>query len=204
MRSSTLGRRSKTPPDPVWPEGPTPQQEVTGGYLWSPVTEANGARSQFYDNMRLAIPGDVVLSYARGRIGWIGIVADFAISAPKPEEFGSTGSYWGSVGWLLPVQWLDVALAVRPKDLLDRLAPLLPTRHSPIQPRTGNGNQKAYLTEVDRAVIDLVLDSAKLILSDLLVTPSQTISDFAATLDDLVEQRILKGSRLSTSQSANN
>jgi len=172
------------------------RQEIAGGYLWSPVTEANGARSRFYDNMRLAAPGDIVLSYADGQVGRIGIVADFAISAPKPEEFGSIGTYWSAVGWLLPVQWLDAPLAVRPKNLFPRLAPLLPVTHSPIQPTTGNGNQKAYLAEVDRAVIDLVLQAARLPLADLLVAPSGTISDFATTLDDLVEQNILEDTSL--------
>lgn len=172
------------------------RQEVAGGYLWSPVTEANGARSQFYDNMRRAAPGDFVLSYADGSVGRIGIVADFAISAPKPEEFGSIGAYWSAVGWLLPVQWLDAQLTVRPKDLLVRLAPLLPATHSPIQPGTGNGNQKAYLAEVNRAVIDLVLEAARLHLSDLVITPAKTISDFAATLDDLVERSILEDASL--------
>ena len=51
-------------------------------------------------------------------------------------------------------------MSVRPKDLLDRLAPLLPGTHSPIQPTTGNGNQKAYLAEVDQAVVELILEAA--------------------------------------------
>ncbi len=65
----------------------TARQELTGGYLWSPVTETSGARSQFYDNMRFAAPGDIVLSYAAGQIGRVGMVADFAVSAPKPSEW---------------------------------------------------------------------------------------------------------------------
>ncbi|MFD2141982.1 HNH endonuclease [Ancylobacter oerskovii] len=172
------------------------RQEIAGGYLWSPVTEANGARSRFYDNMRAASPGDIVLSYAEGRVGGIGIVADFAISAPKPEEFGRIGAYWSAVGWLLPVQWLDTELAVRPKDLLSRLAPLLPPTHSPIQPLSGNGNQKAYLAEVDRGVIDLILEAARLPHLDLLAVPSTTNADFATTLDDLVERSILDDASL--------
>ncbi len=166
------------------------RQEVDGGYLWSPVAEANGARSRFYDNMRHAAPGDVVLSYADGRVGRVGIVADFSISAPKPEEFGSIGAYWNATGWLLPVQWLDARMEVRPKELLGRLAPLLPATHSPIQPATGNGNQKAYLAEVDRAVVDLVLDAAGLPAVDLLAAPARTAADFATTLEDLIEADI--------------
>jgi hypothetical protein len=87
--------------------------------------------------MRTAEPGDIVLSYAAGQIGRIGLVADFAIEAPKPSEFGSAGAYWDRIGWWLPVQWFDAELAVRPKDLLDRLGPLLPETHSPIQAATG-------------------------------------------------------------------
>ncbi|MBZ9797768.1 HNH endonuclease [Mesorhizobium sp. ES1-4] len=154
------------------------------------MTEANGARSRFYDNMRVAGPGDIVLSYADGRVGRIGIVADFAISSPKPEEFGLVGTYWSSVGWLLPVQWLKAPLAVRPKLLIARLAPVLPPKHSPIQPTTGNGNQKAYLAEVGRAVIDLIFEAAKFTFADIFVTPIKTVSDFAETLDDLVERNI--------------
>lgn len=168
----------------------TMRQEVDGGYLWSPVAEANGAKSRFYDNMRRAAPGDLVLSYAEGRVGRVGIVADFALSAPKPEEFGRIGSYWSATGWLLPVQWLDAIMAVRPKHLLARLAPLLPATHSPIQPVTGSGNQKAYLAEVDRAVINLILEAAQLPAVDLLTAPTVTAADFATTLDDLVERNI--------------
>ncbi|MDE4618388.1 hypothetical protein [Sinorhizobium meliloti] len=154
------------------------RQEVEGGYLWSPVREANGARSQFYDNMRRAAPGDVVLSYAAGRVGRVGKVADYAISAPKPEEFGNIGLYWSATGWLLPVQWLDADLAVRPKELIKNLAPMLPTKHSPIQPQSGNGNQKAYLAEVDREVVDLILAAARLPAANLLAAPTGTAADF--------------------------
>ena len=50
----------------------TARQELSGGYLWSPKTEARGTRSQFYDNMRKAAPGDILLSYAAGRVGRMG------------------------------------------------------------------------------------------------------------------------------------
>ena len=174
----------------------TVRQEIAGDYLWSPLTEANGARSRFYDNMRIASPGDLVLSYAGGEVGHVGIVADFAMSAPKPEEFGSVGAYWGAVGWLLPVEWQDARIAVRPKDLLPGLGPLLPTSHSPIQAQTGNGNQKAYLAEVDVAVVNLVLRAAGLTAGEILVAPSKTISEFVTVLDDLVERSILEDSSL--------
>jgi hypothetical protein len=42
----------------------TARQEFDGLHLWSPKTESNGARSEFYNDMRRAAPGDLTLSYA--------------------------------------------------------------------------------------------------------------------------------------------
>lgn len=135
----------------------TLRQEIDGQYLWSPKTERNGARSQFYDNMRLASPGDVVMSYANAQIGWIGRVAEFAFTAPKPAEFGNVGSYWDHEGWLLPVYWTQLSPPVRPKTMIQRLGPLLPQKYSPISARTGDGHQKVYLASIPPEVFDMVV-----------------------------------------------
>lgn len=135
----------------------TVEQEVGEGYLWSPVREAGGARSQFYNNMRVAMPGDLVISYAHGLIKYVGQVDDFAIPAPKPNSFGSTGAYWSDKGWLLPVSWEALGSPVRPKDKLDQFSALLPTKYSPISPKTGGGSQKAYLAEISQGVFEVVL-----------------------------------------------
>ena len=75
----------------------TRDHEVRGGYVWSPMRNANGAINQTYENMTRVRPGDIVFSYAHGRLGavgrvtWtelptvIGIIAD----ASSPA-FGST------------------------------------------------------------------------------------------------------------------
>ena len=46
----------------------TRDYEVSGGYLWSPFRNANGAFNQTYENMRHAQVGDVVFSFAHGQI----------------------------------------------------------------------------------------------------------------------------------------
>lgn len=109
----------------------TVRQEIGGGYLWSPKREAK-ARSQFYDNMREVAPGDLIISYANARVGFIGVASDYTISAPKPEEFGAAGVYWSDEGWFLPVIWQKLPTPVSPKALIDQIGPLLPTKYSPI------------------------------------------------------------------------
>lgn len=107
--------------------------------------------------MRAASPGDLVLSFADGLIRHVGRVAEYAITAPKPEEFGATGGYWNAVGWLLPVYWVPLATPVRPRDLITALGPLLPEKYSPISSSTGKGLQSAYLAEIAEPVFDAVV-----------------------------------------------
>jgi hypothetical protein len=67
--------------------------EVRGNFMWSPKTNANGARNQFYDNMRLVVPGDIVFSFCDTRIKAVGVVTGTAQTAPKPD-FGGAGLNW--------------------------------------------------------------------------------------------------------------
>lgn len=132
-------------------------QERGQGYLWSPKREAHGARSQFYENMRVARAGDLVVSYADTRIRAIGHVASEAVTAQKPTEFGAVGLNWAGSGWLLPVSWRSVQHEPTPAQHLEDFAPLLPEKYSPLNPKNGFGNQKAYLAEISMALFDKVL-----------------------------------------------
>lgn len=170
----------------------TARQEIERQYLWSPKAKSNGKRNIFYDNMRRASPGDLVLSYADGLVRFVGRIAEFAFTAPKPSEFGSTGSYWSDEGWLLPVFWTPLIPPVRPKDLLSTLAPLLPSKYSPIRPHSGDGNQGVYLAEIPQTVFDAVI-SATTIDYALLArggANSLTFHVVQEQLDDVVERSI--------------
>lgn len=136
----------------------TLRQELEGGYVWSPKREASGARSQFYDNLIRMSPRDGVISYANGVITAIGSVRDFSSSLAKPREFGLNGAAWSSDGWLVPISWSRTKATLRPKDLIASLSPLLPSKYSPLNPETGNGNQKAYLSEVSADVFAIIME----------------------------------------------
>ena len=174
----------------------TARQEIGGGYLWSPKEEANGTRSQFYDNMRLAAPGDQVLSFANGQIRSVGVVQDFAVPALKPNGFGSTGENWSADGWLLPVSWRPLHSAVRPKDIIDELGPMLPSKYSPIQPANGNGNQKAYLAEIGQPAFDLIAERGG--LDEMPATDAEPEVPALTRADDEQEQAIQQDPGLDT------
>lgn len=171
----------------------TARQEIDGQYLWSPKTESNGARSEFYNNMRRAMPGDLVLSYSAQAVRYIGRVAEFAFTAPKPAEFGNTGGYWSLEGWLLPVFWTPLSSPVRPKALIGTLGPLLPKRYSPIHPLSGFGNQKAYLAAIPRDAFEAVVAGVGFNQEALARggSNSLTFEVVSGLLEDVVERRIV-------------
>jgi hypothetical protein len=180
----------------------TARQEIDGQYLWSPKTERSSrdgarVRSQFYDNMRLASPGDLVLSYSGQAIRFVGRVAEFAFTAPKPAEFGARGAYWSDEGWLLPVFWTPLDPPIRPKALFDTIGPLLPKKYSPLQ-ANGDGSQKAYLAAIPPEVFDIIVASAAFSRQALAQGGANSLTFQVVTelLDDAVERSIAEDLQL--------
>lgn len=159
---------SKTPSshDNVSPEGfafwwvnnkQTYAHEIGGNYLWSPTERSDGGRNEFYENMKLVRPGDIVFAFASGEIKAVGVCSAPAILAPKPGEFGTAGDAWGNEGWRVPVEFKRLSTPLRPKDHMDTLAPTLPEKYSPIR-SDGNGNQGAYLAAVPLKMAQTIID----------------------------------------------
>jgi putative restriction endonuclease len=175
----------------------TSRQEIEGSYLWSPKKNKNGARNVSYDNMTRAAPGDVVFSYADGRIGAVGVVIDRVRTAPTPEEFGKMAGQWQTdAGWLLPVRFEVLGQPLLPKDHLAQLAPLLPRKHSPIR-ATGVGNQGIYLAEIPpemgALLQDLLGGELKRIEEKIAIEADDQLTD--AAIEEEIWQRTNLGPR---------
>ena len=135
----------------------TYSHEVRGGYLWSPKTNANGNRNQFYENMERVQPGDVVFSFCDAQIKAIGVATGRAETASKPTEFGESGSYWSDEGWFVSVEFKELKNTIRPKEHISSLRPTLPPKYSPLQDN-GNGNQGVYLAQVPKKMAAVLID----------------------------------------------
>ncbi|XKH61904.1 HNH endonuclease (plasmid) [Halomonas sediminis] len=135
----------------------TYRQEIEGGYIWSPKTNKNGARSQFYDNMAKVQPGDIIFSYAFTQIRDVGVVTGPAVTAQKPSEFGATGQNWKGEGWFVSVEFQRTDHAIRPKNHIEAIRLLLPEKYAPIN-GAGDGNQGAYLAHISSALGELLLN----------------------------------------------
>ncbi len=178
----------------------TSAQELGGGYLWSPKKERDGRRSQFYDNLRLASPGDFVISYANRNISGIGIVSDFAITSPTPVEFGAKGDLWNDDGWLLPVSWTQGFQRKSVDFFIAELLPLLPSKYSPFD-RNGRGAQKAYLSEIGEDAFKLVVRraNAENVLDDFPAVP-QSVDVFVEAAENALQRSIVDDTELSSTE----
>lgn len=122
------------------------------GYIWSPQRKKDGTKNQFYENLNKVQIGDIIFSYANTKIEFIGIAKSLVIESPKPHEFGNTGDNWDEVGWRVDVDFrYRLTTPFRPKDYMDELIDLLPSKYSPIQ-NNGNGNQACYLAIISQAL----------------------------------------------------
>ena len=135
----------------------THSDEIEGGYIWSPKTNANGGRNQTYLNLTEVTPGDIIFSYASGMIKAIGVATSRYCEQPQPSEFGTTGYKWAKIGWVVPIQWEVLQKPILPKDYLAQISPLLPDKYSPIQ-SNGNGNQSCYLASISQELGKLLTD----------------------------------------------
>ncbi len=129
------------------------EQEVSGGYLWSPKRNANGARNPFYEAMREVAPGDLILSFQGTFIRAIGIARSHCYECPKPPEFGTAGPNWARIGWKVDVHFHRLAKQIRPREHMGVLGPQLPARYSPLE-ASGRGRQGVYLTEIPRPLME--------------------------------------------------
>jgi hypothetical protein len=133
--------------------------EYAGEYIWSPKTKKNGNSNEGYSNLTRVKVGDKIISYANGFIKSIGVATHAHTEAPIPQSHWEAAQYWGEFGWQVSVEWTPLTTWLCPKDFLDQIVPLLPTKHSPIQ-ENGHGNQGCYLagisSELGRLIFNLV------------------------------------------------
>jgi putative restriction endonuclease len=117
---------------------------------------ANGGNNPYYNFMTEVVPGDVVFSFANGRIIAVGVALGVARTSNKPTDFGNAGQVWSKEGWRVDVDFHRVERPLMPKNHMSILAPMLPERYSPIQ-ANGNGNQGAYLTSISAELAKALL-----------------------------------------------
>lgn len=171
------------------------RQEVGGGYLWSPKRKANGALNPFYESMREVSPGDVIFSFVDTTIKAIGIAQSYCWESPKPVEFGQAGQSWENVGWKVRVRFTSLLHRVRPKDHMELLRRVLPSRYSPLQ-ANGNGIQSVYLTEIPQdfaqVLSGLIGEEARLLMraADVAIRPDDRGNMMTGDDLDVWERRL--------------
>jgi len=119
--------------------------------MWSPKVDTDGKRNQSYDFMTEVRPGDVVFAYADTLIRAVGIAQSGGYFFPKPDKFEKASTDWNQSGWRVDVAFQPASPPISPRDHLEKIAPLLPPKYSPIN-RNGFGNQKIYLARISREI----------------------------------------------------
>lgn len=150
--------------------------ETSRGALWSPLTKSDNTSYRAYSNMALARAGDIVFSFAKGKIGHVGVVDAEATFAPKPDY--ATDAPWANDGWMLPVTFTTLAPPIDPREHLDVVERYRPESHSPIR-ANGHGTMN-YLSAISDDFGNALLQIASLDVNRLTVPSGED-----AVLDDI-------------------
>lgn len=173
----------------------TGKVEVDEGYVWSPQKNKNGSTNQTYLNLTRTALGDIVFSYAGGKIAAVGKVSTLAQNQERPAEFGTTGDQWDKTGWLVRVQWQKLITPLVPKNYLTDIKPLLPSKHSPIQ-SNGNGNQGVYLAGISSQLGNMLLSIIELNNTGI----NEAIKDIDITLAEKAQERDIEQATIPITQ----
>lgn len=176
----------------------TLRAEIEGGFIWSPKRNKNGAFNRFYENMKLVEPGDLILSFADQRIGYVGLATDRAVTNAKPD-FGGKGENWDQEGWLVPVRWTKLEAPVQPKALIDQLRPTLPTKYAPLT-KEGNGLQSVYLATIPEAMAAVFVQASKEIDQAAKVPSFEIENEPVRRFEDRVEAAIKNNTTIDTTE----
>jgi len=176
----------------------TLRAEIEGGFIWSPKRNKNGAFNRFYENMKLVEPGDLILSFADQRIGYVGLATDRAVTNAKPD-FGGKGENWDQEGWLVPVRWTKLKAPVQPKALIDQLRPTLPTKYAPLT-KEGNGLQSVYLATIPEAMAAVFAQASKEIDQAAKIPSFEIENEPVRRFEDRVEAAIKNNTTIDTTE----
>lgn len=173
----------------------TGKVEVNEGYIWSPQKNNNGSANQTYINLTRTAIGDIIFSYVDGQIPAVGKVIASVQNEERPAEFGKTGHQWDKTGWLVRVQWQKLWSPLVPKDHLNQIVPLLPSKYAPIQ-ANGNGNQGVYLAEISSQLGNKLL----YLIEQANNGTSEAIEEIDTTLAERAQEQDIELAPISTTQ----
>lgn len=133
------------------------KEEIAGGYIWCPQNTDKVERVG-YANLTLVNEGDVVFSYAKQKVGHVGIAKSSFLASPRPAAPGYSDKHrdWQPEGWRVPIDWEPAKFPMSPKQHLDELAPYPGQTHGALRD-TGDGKEAMYLSAVPSEIGEAVL-----------------------------------------------
>lgn len=164
----------------------THRAEYAGGYIWSPKTKKDKSANEGYLNLTRVRAGDQIFSYADGAIRAIGIATQAHTEAPIPTTHIDAAE-WDNIGWQVTVEWMPLAVSLRPKDFLEQIVPLLPAKHAPIR-ATGDGNQSCYLASISEDLGELLLS----LVSQIDPDARELLHEIEVEASEAVEAELLR------------
>lgn len=126
-------------------QGKTYIDEISGGFLWAPITNKAKVKLQIYTNVTLVKKGDIVFSLVKGNLYAIGVCIEEYKNFENPLK--NHKDDWIKDGWLIKVDFKELDVKPVIKQHIEEIRDLLPTKYSPLL-KNGNAPQQGYLSSI--------------------------------------------------------
>lgn len=128
------------------------EQEMRGGYLWSPKLNKIGNQTSHYNKMTQVKKGDVIIHSFRKKIIAISVAKTDCYSSNQPIELGNQ---WDNDGWRVDTQYYLFRNCIMTSDHMPDLWKLQPSKDAPFN-YLQRGNT-GYLYEANKKMLDYIL-----------------------------------------------
>lgn len=120
----------------------THDEEINGGYMWSPQKNKNGTRNHAYERMTTINAGDKIYSCYDKAIRAVGIARTDCYISEQPHELQEK-NLWSNAGFKVDVDYTILEQPIIIAEVWEEMKPFSPEKYYAFQ-EDGKGNQ-AYL-----------------------------------------------------------
>ncbi|MEG1312406.1 MAG: hypothetical protein RSD47_10425 [Romboutsia sp.] len=117
------------------------KQQYDGGFIWAPIHDVNGNKQFSWNNLLDVEKEDIIFSINNQNIVSVNTISKTAYPATRPAEFGKVDLIDSlcSDGYMVNLNYNLLVNKIRPKDYINDIALMLPSKYSPFK-KNGNGN----------------------------------------------------------------
>lgn len=131
----------------------TYKEESSGGYLWAPQENSDGATMHHWKEMTNIRKGDLIFHSYKSKITAISVAQTDFYEAEKPSEDISY-NHWEELGWRVNTAYYFFESSIKTSEHREKLVQLQPKKYAPLH---SSGSNTGYLFKANNEMAKYII-----------------------------------------------